>query len=280
MGVCWGMLRGVVTEALRAAHESLKGIVARGSAGEPMGRGAYGDMSYRGDIVGEEAIFGALRKHLGDLALISEERGVVETSTDAKFWALVDPVDGSANMSRGLGFYSTGIALADSPYFHRILCSGVIDHLTGQIFLREGEQLEPAPALTGQNDGDQRPTFFFHHATIKKLGQSRPQLYSLLGKLRYFRVMGSALLEMCLVYAGSGDAYVCLTPELRMLDIAPALHLAQGGGLYAATYPRDITEERLDVRDRFGIVICRSADILQEVLKVAGQGWHVLDRAG
>jgi myo-inositol-1(or 4)-monophosphatase len=272
------VIREVVEEALLAARSSLRAVVERGEAAYPMGRGAYGDLSYRGDIVSEEAVFGVLMRRLSDVALISEERGFLGSPKGTRYWALIDPVDGSANMSRGIDFYSTGIAVAEGQFFHDIICSGVIDHSTGRIFLREADFIMPSSKREDRSVDDSGITAFLHHATIKKHGRARPELYKLLGKMRYFRVMGSALLEMCLVYAGGGDAYICLTQELRMHDIAPALYMSLGGGLLAATYPKNLTEERLDTRERFGIIICRSDEVFQEVLEVAGMGWHVLER--
>jgi hypothetical protein len=58
------VIREVVEEALLAARSSLRAVVERGEAAYPMGRGAYGDLSYRGEESNPEAAFEELCRYL------------------------------------------------------------------------------------------------------------------------------------------------------------------------------------------------------------------------
>ncbi|GBC71522.1 Fructose-1,6-bisphosphatase class 1 [Candidatus Calditenuaceae archaeon HR02] len=274
------MLRDVVGEALRAARDALLDTISRGSVGEPMGRGSYGDISYRGDLVCERAIVDVLNSRLGSVAIVSEEMGVAWRGTgEPEYWALIDPVDGSANMSRGISFYSSGVALARGPLVRDVLSSGVIDHLTGEIFIREeryvSHKTSSDPSRASQEDGG-RATLFFHHASFKRDPQSRKISIRIAERLRFFRVMGSALLEMCYASVGRVDGYLCLTPELRMMDIVPALYFAMGMSCRSASYPRPLLDERLDSRSRYGIIIGSKQDVFEDIVSMLGDGWSIL----
>lgn len=266
-------------EALRAARDALADVVGRGVMSEPMGRGAYGDLSYRGDLVCEKAIVETLRERLGSVAVVSEEMGTSRIDSEGpEFWALIDPVDGSANMSRGIAFYSSGIALFKGPRIQDIVCSGVIDHVTGELFLREMEYTSHSSNTLPDSPPRERgrPSVFFHHASLKKSSETRGASLRLARRLRFFRIMGSALLEMCLASVGRLDGYFCLTPELRVMDIVPALYFALGVGSMAATYPGPIFEDALDSRTRYGVIVGRNRVLIEDVLSMLNPGWSVL----
>jgi myo-inositol-1(or 4)-monophosphatase len=274
------LLRGVVSEALRAARDALLDTVGRGVVGEPMGRGYYGDISYRGDLVCERAIVEVLKSRLGSVAIVSEEMGLSwEGVGEPEYWALIDPVDGSANMSRGISFYSSGIAIARGPFARDVVSSGVIDHATGEIFIREEEYVSHRESsdLSKAAQGDKgRAAVFFHHASFKRNVRSQELSIRIAERLRFFRVMGSALLEMCYASVGRVDGYLCLTPELRMMDIMPALYFAMGMGCRSASCPKPLLDERLDSQSRYGIIIWRNQAMFEEVVSMLGDGWSIL----
>lgn len=274
------MLRNVLREALQAARDALLDTVRRGSVSEPMGRGNYGDISYRGDLVCEKAIVEVLKSRLGNVAIISEEMGVFWEGVDEpEYWALIDPVDGSANMSRGISFYSSGVALSRGPFVRDVISSGVIDHVTGEIFIREegyvSHNTATEPSHASPEDRG-RAILFFHHASFKRDPLSKETSIRIAERSRFFRVMGSALLEMCYASIGRVDGYLCLTPELRMMDVVPALYFALGMGRRSATYPRPLLEERLDSRSRYGIIIVNRGDLFEDILSMLGHGWSIL----
>lgn len=275
------LLRDVLEEALRAARDVLTDVVERGVVGEPMGRGFYGDLSYRGDLACEEAIIEVLRRRLGSVAIVSEELGVsYEGSDTPEYWALIDPVDGSANMARGIRFYSSGVAIARGPRVRDVVCTGVIDHGTGELFIREGEYSSHrnfhSPDRFPQ-DIKGRPTAFFHHVSFKRDDHIRETSVKIAERLRFFRVMGSALLEICNASVGRVDAYLCLTPELRTMDIVPALYFALGMGCRCASYPTPLLEERLDSKSRFSIIVSRNQSMFDEILSMVGASWGVIN---
>lgn len=267
-------------EALNAARDVLLDAVKRGVVAEPMGRGSYGDLSYRGDIVCEEAIIEVLKGRLGSVVVVSEEGGIsYNNGSKAEYWALIDPVDGSANMARRINFYSSGIALAKGPEIRDVVCSGVIDHVTGELFIREKDYTSHGDsAVFGKrpNTGIDGARLFFHHAALKRGYPSRDHFVKIAENLAFFRVMGSALLEMCLAGVGRSDGYLCLSPELRVMDIVPALYFALGVGCKAASYPGSIIDDRLDSRSRYGVILTRHPKLFEDTISVLKTPWNIL----
>jgi len=273
------LLRKVVEDALRAARDELLDVLRRGSAAEALGRGFYGDISYRGDVVCENAIVEVLRSRLDNATIVSEEGGIMSGSA-GRLWALVDPVDGSANMARGINFYSSGLAIAMGPSVRDVVCSGVIDHVSGELFVREGDYVSHPPSKMLEKEGEQDldgARVFFHHASLKRGPPLRDSIIKITERLSFFRVMGSALLEMCLAGAGRSDGYLCLTTELRLMDIVPALYFALGAGCKAATSPSPILDDRLDSRTRYGIILTKHQKIFEQTLSILNTRWSRLE---
>lgn len=74
----------------------------------------YGDKTLLLDVMAEDEIIAVLESSDIDFAILSEEKGFIGTDKKPEFLALVDPIDGSANLKRGIPLVSVGIAVV--PY--------------------------------------------------------------------------------------------------------------------------------------------------------------------
>ncbi|MHA1577008.1 MAG: inositol monophosphatase family protein [Candidatus Thorarchaeota archaeon] len=74
----------------------------------------YGDKTLLLDVLAENEIIAVLESSETDFAILSEEKGFIKTSNKPEYLALVDPIDGSANLKRGIPLVSVGIAVV--PY--------------------------------------------------------------------------------------------------------------------------------------------------------------------
>jgi len=268
------LLRRIVEEALRAARDVMRELSRGGLAGEPMERGAYGDVSYRGDLAAEKAVIEVLRSRLGSVTVVSEEMGVMSVGGgQPKYWALLDPIDGSANMSRGIAFFSSGLALAEGPRVKDVVCSGIIDHASGEVFVREGDYTSHSIERERHSREGGSEAVIFHHASIKKEPLASGVSHKVIERLRFFRVMGSALLEICYAALGRVDAYICVTPELRLMDIVPAAYFADGVGAVCFTHPTGLLGDTLTSRSRYGVIVGMRGGLVGEILAILGGGW-------
>ncbi len=74
----------------------------------------YGDKSLLLDVKAESEIIDVLLSSDISFDILSEEKGLLKTERKSEYLALVDPIDGSANLKRGIPLVSIGIAII--PY--------------------------------------------------------------------------------------------------------------------------------------------------------------------
>lgn len=148
---------------------------------------------YRLDLVADAAALEVL--HGAGLSVLSEESG---RSGKGPLLAVLDPVDGSTNASRGIPFYSTSVCVLDAEGPRVAL---VVNHATGVRYeavrgmgaWRDGEPVAPS--------GCQK----LADAVVGISGLAERYL----GWAQY-RALGAASLELCAVADGSLDAYLQL----------------------------------------------------------------------
>src|SRR5277367_1911095 len=107
----------VVDEAIAAVHQALAGLDDWGLAGTRDGQ-------YRSDLVADRAAVAVLDG--AGLGVLSEESGLHHG--DRALIAVLDPVDGSTNASRGLPWWATSICVVDAE---GPLVAAVVNQATG-----------------------------------------------------------------------------------------------------------------------------------------------------
>src|SRR4030042_5752966 len=81
-----------------------------------LGIGAGGDPIKQIDLAAENAIINTLLDHRGSFTLISEESGIKKYGKKPdECYVTADPIDGSTNLTRGIPFYATSIAVSTKP---------------------------------------------------------------------------------------------------------------------------------------------------------------------
>src|SRR5579884_3490530 len=98
-----GRLLRLCHEVVDAVDAAVKEVEDRRPSGDRPGQ-------YAIDLVAEEAGLSVLEA--AGVGVLSEESGA--RGTDAELVAVVDPVDGSTNASRGLPWFATSICVVDS----------------------------------------------------------------------------------------------------------------------------------------------------------------------
>lgn len=210
---------------------------------------------HRGDLVADEAALKVLES--SGLGIYSEESGVNDKDKD--LIAVIDPVDGSANVARNIPFWCSSIAVVDKAGPLISLLVGAPD---GAVYfaVREGGaykgglRLKPRPA--------------------KPLGESVlfvngfPKSH--LGWMQY-RTLGSAALELCLVAAGSAEGFVDVSPRgLGLWDyLGAALLLGELGYVFGDTENREVYW--IEHEERRHIVAARDQGLYDAIVsKVSG----------
>lgn len=202
----------ILDEAAAAVSEALAGITDWGRAGQRPDQ-------YGLDLVADEAALAVL--HGAGLSVLSEESGLTEPGR--ALLAVLDPVDGSTNASRGVPWYATSICVLDEE---GPLASLVLNQASGRRYqavrgggaARDGVSIRPAA-----------PTALDRAVVgLSGLPATRPPWWQ-------SRALGAAALDLCAVAEGLLDGFCEYGSEgLGPWDYLGALLVCQEAGVVLA----------------------------------------------
>ncbi len=212
-------LQNLLREVSNTAIETLAQATDLRSAGEREGQ--YGiDLLVDGPLV--QTLID------NDLGVLSEEAGVLEE--DRSLLAVVDPVDGSTNASRGVSWYATSICIFDDQ---GPLVALVEDHTTRERFeavrgsgaTRNGVPMGPVQAVSAA----ERIVLINGTPPVE-----RPWAQ--------YRALGASALDINYVATGAVDGYIDFDDEAHgVWDYAGAMLVCKEVGvLIADAFGRDL----------------------------------------
>ncbi|HEU5277552.1 MAG TPA: inositol monophosphatase family protein [Gaiellaceae bacterium] len=248
----------------RAAVEDVQRVLvelpARADREPVVGTGMGGDETTAIDAAAERAILARFEGVAG-LTIVSEEVGVVG---DGETFLVIDPIDGSLNAKRGIGFFSLSIGVASGPTMGDVHFGFVHDFGTGEEWTAvggEGAYLNGRP-LDGQLPKEQIEILAFEATRTDSVAAKAAAVVELAYRLR---IMGSLALSLCHLAAGRVDA-VCSLKPARSVDIAAAQLLVRERGL-AIDLPDAPPFESapLDVEGRSRVVAAGTADLCRKL---------------
>ena len=141
----------------------------------------------------------------------------------------VDPIDGSANFSRGIPHFGISIGLLTDGVPQ---CAAVIDPSTGELFsfdTERGVMLDGEPVEVSEVTELKQTTVLFAGGRREGLAEWAGQSYTkLLQNTNKTKNLGSSALDICYVASGRAEAYIAGTLSTR--DIAPVLGLLEAAG--------------------------------------------------
>ena len=174
----------VLNAAADAAVEALAGCTDWGPTGRKPGQFGF-------DLATDEAATAALRG--GGLRVLSEESGLEAGDGPV---AVLDPVDGSTNASRGIRYFATSICVIEGG---APVAAVVHDHGNGERFeaVNGGGAYRDGTRLARKEEQPLRS------AVVGVNGQAPGW-----GGWAQVRTLGAAALELCAVAAGRLDGYI------------------------------------------------------------------------
>ncbi|MGZ8691211.1 MAG: inositol monophosphatase family protein [Gaiellaceae bacterium] len=253
----------------RAAVEDVRGVLAelpRRSDREPVvGAGKGGDDTTAIDAAAERAIL-ARFEGLEGLTIVSEEVGVIG---DGGTFVVIDPIDGSLNAKRGIGFFALSIAVASGSTMGDVDFGFVHDFGTGEEWTAtrgEGATLDGRP-LEGDLPKERIEILAFEATRTALVAEKAVAVVELAYRLR---IMGSLALSLCHLAAGRIDA-VCSLKPARAVDIAAAQLLVLERGL-AIDLPDapPFAAAPLDVEGRSRVVAAGTPDVCRQLAAALG----------
>jgi myo-inositol-1(or 4)-monophosphatase len=234
-----------------------------------LGIGAGGDPMKQVDLAAESAIAKTLRKHRISFTLISEESGVKEYGeAPHEHFVTADPIDGTTNLSRGIPFYATSIAVSTKPTLntiHTALVADLSHDVTytaekGEGSHREGKKITPSkePSLEEAVIGIDVNSY--------KIQNLVPKLTSLVQKTKHVRHLGANALELCYVADGTTDAFIDIRGKLRTTDMAAAWLIIREANAIITTPERKPLNTRLDPKQTVKFVAAANKEIYKTIL--------------
>jgi len=248
----------------RAAVEDVRGVLSelpQRSDREPVvGSGMGGDDTTAIDAAAERVIL-ARFEGLDGLTIVSEEVGVIG---DGPTHVVIDPIDGSLNAKRGIGFFALSIAVASGPAMGDVDFGFVHDFGTEEEWTAtrgEGARLD-GRLLESQLPKEQIEILAFEATRTASVAEKAAAVVDLAYRLR---IMGSLALSLCHLAAGRIDA-VCSLKPARAVDIAAAQLLVLERGL-AIDLPdaAPFAAAPLDVEGRSRVVAAGTPEVCRRL---------------
>lgn len=191
-----------------------------------------GDVVTEADIAIERLARETIAPRYPHDAFVGEEFG--GEASNAGFTWLIDPVDGTVNFARGIGYFCVSLALLQDG---RPCAAWILDPLAGELF-----HADPA----GRAFLGDRPIRASDEAVLDEAviglgfsGRHAPELFGrlpsiLTGAGAEFRRLGAGALCLAHVAAGRLEAYV--EPHMNPWDAVGGLYIAASAGAHCLDY--------------------------------------------
>ena len=216
-------------EAVDDVRLALAELPTRADREPVVGAGKGGDETTAIDAAVERALVQRFRAVAIDGGLVSEEIGELRLGAGGPTRIVVDPIDGSLNAKRGLGFFSLSVAVAEGPRMGDVDFGFVHDFGTEEEWTAsrgQGAYLN-GHALNGERPKDEIEILVFEATRTTSVAEKAGAVVDIAYRLR---IMGSLALSLCHLAAGRVDA-VCSLKPARSVDIAAAQLLVREQGL-------------------------------------------------
>lgn len=205
-----------------AAFDAWQDIEGRTDLADDVAMGADGTATSRGDQLVERAMLDEAAA-IG-VNVLSEEAGRIDHGSPLT--AVIDPIDGTRNASRGIPFFCTSVAIGAGSMTGTQ--AGVVMNLvTADIYAATAGR-----GATCNGDDIRRRPFDADDVTLALIADyaDLPTVERMQQKSWHIRDLGSAALELCLVGTGALDGFHVPKNWLRVIDIAAGTLFAREAG--------------------------------------------------
>ena len=251
----------------RAAVDDVRAVLAelptRADREPVVGSGMGGDETTAIDAAAERAVL-ARFESIEDVSIVSEEAGRLGKG---RTYVVVDPIDGSLNAKRGIGFFSLSVAVASGPAMSDVEFGFVHDFGSEEEWTAgrgEGARLN-GRVLDGDLPKERVEILAFEATRTASVAEKAAAVVDLAYRIR---IMGSLALSLCHLAAGRVDA-VCSLKPARSVDIAAAQLLVRERGLAIALPDVSSTFDTapLDVEGRSRVVAAGTPDVCLQLAR-------------
>lgn len=221
------------------------------------------------DAEAQQIILETLRESGRSVHVISEEGDC--TFGEGGAYIIVDPVDGTTNLAKGIPFAVTSLMVSETPRFSDAVAGFVMDLYSGEVFRAERNR----GAWRGGkriNSAKPRPVREALISIDISKGAPITPVEKLIQEAGHIRQLGCAALSLCYVASGLMDAHVDLRGTIRATDVAAGLLiLKEAGGIYSIN---GVTMGDLELsrKSNLDLVATSNSRTLEEIFNLVAQG--------
>lgn len=220
------------------------------------------------DLLAHNAIRKTLTQIGASMNVVSEEGEYTLGGGEAHL--IVDPIDGTTNLARGVGYATTSIAVSETPYLSGTLAAIVMELNSGLAYWAERGRGAWLGDSRIRPSGPARVKDALISIDISK-GFYLRSLERLIGEAGHLRQLGCASISLCHVASGSMDAHIDYRGALRATDAAAGLFiLKEAGGVYVIDGAMD-ADLMLSRGSRLRLVAASSRELLDEIMSRIGE---------
>ncbi|HUS78370.1 MAG TPA: inositol monophosphatase family protein [Patescibacteria group bacterium] len=221
------------------------------------------------DDEAQNAIADTLRENGEPVTVVSEE-GDYKIGEDGPC-LIVDPVDGTTNLARGIPLAVTSLALSETPLMSGVQIGVIVDLYTGETYRAERDRGAWRGGKRLHTTGTRNLKEAVVSIDISKGSPVKP-VEQVIYKARSLRQLGCSALATSLVASGVMDAHVDVRGSLRTTDIAAGLLiLREAGGTY--TINGELGKDFPLIRDeKLRLIAATNPHILEEIISLLQGG--------
>ena len=230
----------------------------------------FGDETLLLDKKTEDAVINSLRQSGISFSIMTEEQGIILPKGSPEYLAIVDPIDGSANLERGIPLCSIGIAAI--PYSAFMTTDDIEVSIISSFFTNEhyvairdhgatknGVKISPSSAISAKDS-------IISYDTKKEWkGEYAEASFRTLAVVHDMRRTGSNLLDLCWTASGSLDAMVDLRNQLPIVH-ASGTHMVQEAGGFVIDSKGNYFQLAIEYDKRMNFVAAASEHLAKEIL--------------
>jgi myo-inositol-1(or 4)-monophosphatase len=217
------------------------------------------------DSEAQAAIEGALLNLGASAKLISEEGD--STIRDGEMYVVVDPVDGTTNLAKGIPLAVTSLAVSDTPSLSGAFSGLVMNLYSGEIYRAERNHGAWRAGMPILCSGPKPIENALISIDISKGALLEP-VQKILARAGHLRQLGCSAISLCLLASGVLDAHIDLRGLLRATDVAAGLLiLKEAGGAYCINGVID-GDLKLSRQSKLDLVAASNHEMLDKVLSL------------
>jgi myo-inositol-1(or 4)-monophosphatase len=262
--------RRLLQNAAGLARLRVLDCITDGACHEAIGTGAGGDVTKQFDAIAEQTMVEYVAR-FASYTLVSEEAGVKEVGNNPEGFLIMDPIDGSTNVSHNIRFACIAIAYASELTFDDVEVAVVMDLFSGKSY----HAIEGGGAFCDQNRISSAGTSPIEIQLVGVDANYPPEPLERFAKearektIQYTRHFGANALELCFVADGSLDGFIDLRGVFRGTDLAAASLILKEAGATLVNEKGSVINGPCTNESRYSYIAARNQQIANTLLKLA-----------